>query len=84
MISVAVEALGSQEASAFLGSAYFLTSIKMSNKISNVKFKLFNGNHLLTIFWEVIPVFCCLPTPNSFKGMLIDGKIKDGSQLLSP
>ena len=50
MLSVAVEALGSQEASASLGSAYFLTSIKISNKINRVKFKLFIGNHLLTIY----------------------------------
>ncbi|NDO57223.1 hypothetical protein FMM70_04350 [Lactobacillus reuteri] len=67
---MAVEALDLQEASASLGSAYFLTSIRMSNRISRVKFNEFMGITSSQFTWEVIPIFCCQPTPNSFTGMI--------------
>ncbi|MQB94437.1 hypothetical protein DN440_01145 [Lactobacillus reuteri] len=63
LIYVAVEALDSQEASASLGSAYFLTSIKISNKINRVKFNEFMGITSSQFTWEVIPIFYCLADP---------------------
>ncbi|TGY49863.1 hypothetical protein E5338_01025 [Limosilactobacillus reuteri] len=60
------EALRSvKEVSASLGSAYFLTSIRMSNRISSVKLSSFMGITSSQFTREVIPIFCCQPTPNS-------------------
>ena len=75
-----------QEASASLGSAYFLTSIRMSNRISRVKFNEFMGITSSQFTWEVIPIFLLPSRPQIvlWGCLYIEGKIKDGSQLLSP